>query len=314
MKQANAPAKLSTQARKYNIYGFLFALPWLIGFLSFTLYPIIASFIYSFTDFNGFVINNFVGFDNFAHFFTDEKSLKSLYNTLYMCLFSLPANIIFSLCMALLLSLEVKGQSIYRTIFYIPSVVSVVASSMVWVWVLNPTHGILNKVLFALGVPTDKLPGWLFDAAWTKPSLILMGMWSSGGMMLIFLAGIKGVPKSLYEAADLDGANAWKKFWHITLPSISPTMFYQLVTGIIGTFQYFTQGYIFSGSSGNVSAQDGGPNNSMLFFALHLWYQAFKYLNMAFACAMAWILFIIIMIVTAVIFATSGWVQYGDGE
>ncbi len=313
MKQA-APAKLSTQQRKYNFYGFLFALPWLIGFLSFTVYPLVSSIVYSFTEFNGFQIKEFVGVQNYVHFFTDEKSIKSLWNTLYMCVFSLPSNIIFSLCMALLLSLEVKGQAIFRTCFYIPSVVSVVASSMVWTWVLNPSYGIVNKVLMALGVPFDHLPGWLFDAAWTKPSLILMGMWSSGGMMLIFLAGIKGVPKTLYEAADLDGANAWEKFWHITLPSISPTMFYQLVTGIIGVFQYFTQAYIFSANSSNVSAQEGGPGGSMLFYALHLYNQAFKYMNMGFACAMAWILFVIIMIVTAVIFATSGWVQYGDGE
>lgn len=314
MKQKSAPARMSTQARKYTMYGIIFALPWMIGFLAFTVYPIIASIVYSFTDFNGFAIKEFVGVENYVRFFTDEKSLKSLWNTLYMCVFSLPANIVFSLCMALLLSLNVKGQSVFRTIFYIPSVVSVVAASMVWVWVLNPSYGILNKFLMAIGVPASSVPGWMFDPNWTKPALILMGMWGSGGMMLIFLASIKGVPQSLYEAAELDGANAWKKFWHITMPGISPAMFYQLVTGIIGMFQYFTQAYIFSASSGNVSAQDGGPGNSMLFYALHLYNQAFKYMDMGFACAMAWILFIIIMIVTAIIFATSGWVQYGDGE
>lgn len=313
MNRASAPAKLSTQARKYQIYGVLFALPWIIGFILFTAYPMISSLYHSFTNWNGFKEGNFIGVANYVSFFTDEKNLKALYNTLYMCVFSLPANIVFSLCMAWLLSLDVKGQAIFRTIFYIPSVVSVVASAMVWTWVLNPAYGILNKVLISFGVSNP--PGWLSDPAWTKPSLILMGMWSSGQMMLIFLASIKGVPQSLYEAADLDGANGWKKFWHITLPSISPAMFYQLITGIINMFQYFTQAYIFSADkSGNMSAQEGGVGGSMLFYALHLYYQAFSHMNMGFACAMGWILFIIIIIVTAVLFKTSGWVQYGDGE
>lgn len=298
------------QQKKFFIIGLLFAMPWIIGFIIFSLYPIGASFVYSLSEYNIFQPPKFVGLDNFTALFHDSKFFLSLYNTLYICVFSVPANILFSLAMALLLSLEVKGQPVYRTIYYIPSVVSVVASSVLWVWVLNPEYGVLNTLLGYLNLPQ---PVWLQDPIFTKPSMILMGLWGSGGMMLIYLAAIKGVPQSLYEAADLDGAGAWKKFRHITIPAISPATLYQLITGLIAAFQYFTQAYIFiSGTSNDTGAGGGGPQNSLLFYAVYLYHQGFTFLNMGIASAMAWLLFILIVIVSVIIFKTSlKWVYYG---
>lgn len=297
--------------KKYFIIGLLFAMPWIIGFIIFSLYPICASFIYSLTEFNVLQAPKFVGLENYKTLFMDGKFYQALYNTLYMCVFSVPVNLIFSLCMALLLSLEVKGQPVYRTIYYIPSVISIVASSVIWLWVLNPEYGIVNTVLGKVGLPQ---PVWLADPVYTKPALIMMGAWGSGGTMLILLAALKGVPQSLYEAAELDGAGAWKKFWRITLPAISPAILFQLITGFIFTFQYFTQAYIFVNGATN-GIQEGGPENSLLFYALYLYVQGFKFLKMGMASAMAWILFILIMIVTFIIFKTSlKWVYYGEDQ
>lgn len=296
------------QEKKFFIIGLLFAMPWIIGFIIFSLYPILASLFYSLTEFNVLQPAKFVGLANYKELITDSKFYKSLYNTLYISVFGVPLNLLFSLAMAMLLSLEVKGQAIYRTIYYIPSVISVVASSVIWVWVLNPEYGILNTALGYLGLPQ---PVWLSDPVFTKPSLIMMGMWGSGGTMLIYLAAIKGVPQSYYEAADLDGAGAWKKFTHITLPAISPATLFQLIMGLIFSFQYFTQAYIFISGSNN-GVQPGGPENSLLFYAIYLYQQGFSFLKMGVASAMAWILFIIIVAVTLVLFKTSlKWVYYG---
>lgn len=300
------------QQKKFFKMGLLFAMPWIIGFLVFNLYPIMASFYYSLTEYNVLQPPKFVGLDNYKYLFNDNSRFNaSLLNTLYICVFSVPLNLIFSLGMAMLLSMQVKGQSIYRTIYYLPSVISVVASSVVWVWVLNPEYGILNTVLGLFHLPQ---PVWLADPIFTKPALILMGMWASGGTMLIYLAAIKGVPQSLYEAADLDGAGAWKKFRHITIPAISTTTLFQLIMGLIYGFQYFTQAYVFISGSNNSTA-DGGPENSLLFYAIQLYQEGFRFLNMGVASAMAWILFIFIVIVTYIVFKTSlKWVYYGGGD
>lgn len=297
------------QQKKFFIIGLMFAMPWIIGFLVLNLYPIIASFYYSLTEYSVLQPPKFVGLDNYKYLFIDnQRFYLALYNTAYICLFSVPLNLLFSLAMAMLLSLQVKGQSIYRTIYYLPSVISVVASSVIWVWVLNPDYGILNTILGFLHLPQ---PVWLADPVFTKPSLIMMGMWASGGTMLIYLAAIKGVPQSLYEAAELDGAGAWKKFRHITIPAISTATLFQLVMGIIYSFQYFTQAYIFINGSGN-AIQEGGPENSMLFYAIQLFMEGFKFLKMGVASAMAWILFLIIVAVTYIVFKTSlKWVYYG---
>lgn len=293
--------------------GFLFALPWIIGFIAFSLYPICVSFYYSFTDFNIFQAPQWVGLGNYKALFADEKFYKSLWNTFYMVVLATPVNLIVALLLAILLNQKVKGLSVFRTIFYLPSIVPTVASSLLWLWILNPQSGLINQSLKALGLPQ---PNWLRDPYFTKPALIIMSVWTIGSMMIIFLASLQDVPRSQYEAAQIDGANAIQQLFAVTLPTISPVIFFQLIMSVINYFQYFTQAYLLingaSGGSG-LNAESGGVENSLLFYSLYLFHNAFGYFKMGKASAMAWILFLIVMIVTAVIFKTQNkWVTYGD--
>ncbi len=295
--------------KKMFIYGVLFCMPWIIGFLVFNLYPIVASAYYSFTDYNLFQSPKFIGLANYKELFRDEKFLLSLKNTIYITLIGVPIQLIYALLMAMLLNMKAKGQSIYRTLYYIPSIVPIVASSVLWIWILNPQYGLLNSFLGKLGMYQ---PAWTSDPRFTKPSLIMMDTWRSGGTMLIYLAALQGVPKSLYEAAEIDGAGRAKKFFSITLPAISPVILFQLIMGLINSFQYFTQAFMFS--SGAAHQISGGPENSMLFYSLYIYQNAFSFLKMGYASAMAWILFLIVIAVTIVIFKTSlRWVYY-DAE
>lgn len=292
-----------------NLAGFLFASPWIIGFIIFGLYPIVMSMYYSLCKFNVFQPPQWIGLQNYKELFTDELFYKSLANTLYMTVVGTPLNLIVGLMTALLLNMKVKGKSIYRTIFYLPSIVPVVASSLLWLWILNPQYGLLNQMLGFLSLPQ---PNWLSDPAMTKPSLIIMGLWGTGGIMIIFLAALQDVPRSLYEAAEIDGASTWRKFINITLPSISPVIFFQLIMGLINNFQYFTQAYIIAGAGEGLNAVSGGPRNSLLFYALYLFQNAFGYFKMGKASAMAWILFVIVALVTWLVNKTSDkWVTYG---
>lgn len=293
--------------------GILFALPWIIGFLAFSLYPICISIYYSMTNFNIFQSPTWVGLANYKELFTDEKFYKSLTNTFYMVLIGTPVSLIAGLLLAILLNQKIKGLSIFRTIFYLPSIVPTVAASLLWLWILNPQYGLLNSLLKAIGLGQ---PNWLMDPNYTKPSLIIMGLWSVGNIMIIFLASLQDVPKSLYEAAEMDGANSIQQFSRITIPCISPVIFFQLIMSIITYFQYFTQAYLMiggstGGSGGNLVS--GGTENSLLFYSLYLFHNAFGYFKMGKASAMAWILFIIIVVITAIIFKTQDrWVNYGD--
>lgn len=293
--------------------GMIFASPWVIGFLVFSLYPILCSAYYSFCDFNIFSPPKWVGLANYKELLQDTKFYKSLYNTLYMVIIGTPVNIVVALLLAVLLNQKIKGVSIFRTIFYLPSIVPSVASSMLWLWILNPRAGILNSILKALGMSQ---PNWLMDPDWTKPALVIMSIWGVGSMMIVFLASLQDVPRSLYEAADLDGANAIDKFFHITLPSISPVIFFQLIMSVINYFQYFTQAYLLingSSTGSGLNGVSGGPENSMLFYSLYLYHNAFGYFKMGKASAMAWILFLIVVTVTAIIFKTQDkWVTYGN--
>ena len=283
--------------------GLLFASPWLIGFVFFALYPLVMSIYYSFTAFNVVQPAVWIGMDNYHElFFEDPLFWKSLYNTLYFTLISVPLCLAFSLLLALLLNQKIPGMSVFRTVFFLPSIVPIVASAVLWLWVLNPDSGLINSLLRQwLGIEG---PGWMADAHWSKPSLILMSLWGVGGAMVIFLAGLADVPQTLYEVAELDGAGPINKFLHVTLPMLTPTILFNLVMGLIMSFQYFTQVYVMTGGLGT-------PVDSTMFYALYLYRTSFYYLRMGYASAMAWMLFIVILTATlGVLYSSKKWVFY----
>ena len=286
--------------------GLLFASPFLFGFGAFFLYPLVASVYYSFCHYNVIQPPMWIGLENFRELFTrDAVFWKSLYNTLYYTVFSVPLGLAVSIGLALLLNQKVRGMAAYRTVFFLPTIVPMVASAVLWLWVLNPESGLLNETLRQF-LRVDG-PGWLADEHWAKPSLILMSLWATGGAMVIFLAGLADVPASLYEVAAIDGAGRWAKFRNITLPMLTPTILFNLVMGLIGAFQYFTQVYVMTGGK-------GGPVDSTMFYALYLYRNSFHYLRMGYASAMAWMLFLLILAATvAVLVSSRRWVYYhGD--
>jgi len=299
--------------RKDAWAGLLFSLPWIVGFLLFSLYPIGVSVYYSLTEFNIFQFPKWVGLGNYTTLFQDPKFYTSLINTFYMVIIGTPVTLIASLLLAVILNQNLSCRPIFRTVFYLPSIVPAVASSLLWIWILNPQYGLFNSVLKVFGIYQ---PNWLVDPSFTKPALIIMAVWGTGQTMIVFLAALQDVPRSLYEAAEMDGAGTIRKFFSITIPSITPVIFFQLIMSIIAYFQYFTQAYILinnSGSGSGLNGVSGGPENSLLFYSLYLWHNAFGYFKMGYASAMAWVLFIIIMIVTLILFKTQKrWVTYGD--
>ncbi len=283
--------------------GLLFASPYIVGFLLLILYPAVASLYYSLCQYNVIKPPVWIGAGNYVELFTQDPLFwKSLSNTLYFTLFSVPLALAFSLGLALLLNQKVRAMAAYRTLFFLPSIVPIVASAVLWLWVLNPESGLINGMLRQFfGIDG---PGWIADERWSKPSLILMSLWSVGGAMVIFLAGLADVPQSLYEVADIDGAGRWAKFRHVTLPMLTPTILFNLVMGLIAAFQYFTQVYVMTGGK-------GGPVDSTMFYALYLYRNSFYYLRMGYASAMAWLLFVLILAATISLLVTSKrWVHY----
>jgi multiple sugar transport system permease protein len=293
-----------TRGEKRNLWiGLAFISPWIVGFLAFTLFPVCASIYFSFCDYGVLTKPVWVGALNYQDMVTDSVFWKSLYNTLYYAFFSLPLCLVIALLVAVLLNQEVKGRSIFRSIYFLPSLIPVVASAMVWLWILNGNFGVLNHALEVIGI---KGPQWLADEKWTKPSLILMAMWGCGNTIVIYLAALQDVPRSLYESAEIDGGNAWVKFRHITVPMISPVIYFNLIMGIIGSLQVFAQAYIMLGG--------GGPNRSALFYTVYLYQNAFDYQQMGYACAMAWMLFLIILFLTWVATRSTRRLIYYGGE
>lgn len=294
-------------SRRQIALGVGFASPWLVGFLVFTLYPILASLYYSFCEFRVLSPPRWIGVRNYVELLGDkEYFLRSLTNTAFMFI-ELPIALVVSLLIAILLNQKLRGMALFRTLYYIPSVVPTVASSVLWLWLLNPDYGLVNKTLTAMGMPPS---AWLSDPQWAKPGLIVMDLWAVGGGMIIYLAALQGVPQPLYEAAELDGASWVAKLRHVTLPAISPVIFFNLILGVIGTFQYFTQAFVMSGANGQV----GGPANATLFYAVYLYQNAFQYFRMGYACAMAWVLFLLTLMAAWLVFKTSAkWVYY-EGE
>jgi multiple sugar transport system permease protein len=285
--------------------GLLFLSPWLIGFFAFTLYPMVVSLYYSFTIYHSKRAPEWVGFENYAKLFTDDKFWISLNNTLYMVAIAVPLGLFASFLCALLLNLKVRGQAFYRVVYFLPSIVPTVAGTILFLWLLNPQVGLVNTVLGKIGIDG---PNWMADPNWSKPALILLGMWGMGGTIIIYLSGLQDVPQSLIEAAELDGANWFQRLWHITIPMVSPITLFNLITGMIGMFQYFAQAYVVGGGDSL-----GRPLNSTLFYSVYLYQNAFLYLKMGYASAMAWILFIIILILTLLLLKVSDRYTYYSG-
>jgi multiple sugar transport system permease protein len=283
--------------------AFLFYLcisPWLIGFILFYLGPILASFYYSLTEWDLLTSPQFVGMDNYVRLFTrDPLALKAFKVTLVYTLIYVPLDLIFGLSLALLLNQKLRGIGVFRTVYYLPSVLSGVAYVVMWMWMFNPQHGLINTLLSYAGIQG---PRWLLDPKWALSALIIMSLWGVGRRMVIFLAGLQDIPNVLYEAAEIDGASRGKKFWNVTLPLLTPSLLFNLIFGIILTFQTFTNAFV---------ATNGGPLDSTLFYVLYLYRKAFEHLQMGYASAMAWVLFLIVLGCTLVIFLTSGkWVFY----
>ena len=297
--------KWSKQERRNFRTGMLFLSPWLIGFLTFTLYPMVASFIYSFSIYHSKRPLEWVGLENYANLFTDDLFWKSLSNTLYIVGVGVPLTLLLSFACAVLLNLKVRGQSIYRVVYFLPSIVPTVAGTILWLWLLNPQVGMVNTVLAKIGITG---PNWMHDPSWSKPGLIMLGLWGMGGTIMIYLSGLQDVPTSLIEAAELDGANWWQRLWNITIPMVSPITLFNLVTGVIAAFQYFAQAYVVGGGDSL-----GQPLQSTLFYSVYLYQSAFLFLKMGYASAMAWVLFIIILICTVLLFKISDRFTYYAG-
>ena len=279
---------MSAQSGANRRIGLLFCLPWLIGLTVFLIYPLCAAFYYSLCDYSVLLPPVFVGFDNYLELANDPLFWQSLHNTAYFAAGSVSLGLLVSLSLALLLNSKVKGVGLYRTLFFLPSLMPVVASSILWMWMYNGQSGLINSGLRAIGLNG---PAWLADPIWAKPAIVIMAVWGAGNAMVVYLAGLQDVPTSLYEAAIIDGAGFFRRLFHVTLPMISPVIYFNVVLSIISGFQAFTQAFIMTGSS-------GAPERSTLFYVLNLYNVGFQDLRMGYASAMAWVLFVIILLVT----------------
>ena len=286
-----------------KILVLIFLFPWLVGFIGYSIYPIIISLYYSFCQYDVLQIPMYIGFNNYYEIlFNDPYFWKSISNTFFYTLFRVPSNIILSLIIAISINKISKGGSIFRTAYFIPSLVSGVALSVIWMWIFNPQIGLLNLILKFFGLSE---PMWLQDPSWSKPALIIMSFWSAGGgRMLIFLAALRNIPPKLYEAFKLDGGSSFQSFFHITLPMISPIIFLWSIVEVIASMQVFTEAFIMT---------KGGPVDSTLFYNLYLYNKAFQDFNMGYASALAWLLLIITLIITSIQFKMSKKYVYYEG-
>jgi len=298
--------RLARPGRRWNlrqreaIAFYLCILPWVLGFIFFYLGPMLASFYFGLTRWDLLTPPRFIGLDNYTRIFTrDPLFWRSLKITFIYTMVFVPLDLIGGLVIALLANQKIKGIGVFRTIYFMPSVLAGVAYVVMWMWMFNPRAGLINTLLSFVGVQG---PRWLQDPQWALPALIIMSLWGIGRSMVIYLAGLKDIPRPLYEAAKIDGANPWQEFWRITLPLLTPSILFNLIFGIIMTFQSFTNVFV---------ATNGGPLNSTLFYVLYLYRKAFEHLAMGYASAMAWILFLIVLALTVLILRTSGrWVFY----
>ncbi len=298
----------SRRAWRQNLTGYLFFSPWLLGMLLFNVIPIVLAIYYSFTEYTVLQAPRWIGLGNYREMLmVDPLFWKALYNTVYFSVFSVPLSLLLALFLAMLLNARVPGQSFFRATFFLPSIVPVVAASIIWAWILHPEYGLINDLLAKIGIPG---PPWLASEVWSKPAFILMSLWGIGPTAIIFLAGLQDIPQHLYEAAEIDGANLWQRIRNITFPLLTPTIFFNLVIGLINAFQVFTQVFIITSGSSL-----GGPLWSTLVYVLYLYVQGFQYFKMGYASALAIVLFVIILVLTLIIQATSRrWVYYEGGQ
>jgi multiple sugar transport system permease protein len=295
-------ARWATAHSEETRAGWLAISPWIIGFSIFTLGPILASLYFSLTSYNVVQPARFVGLDNYRRIFADDPLfIKSLFNTLVYTALHVPLHVFTALGAALLLNRAARAQGIFRTLFYLPSMTPAVATALLWLWILNPNDGLVNRFLRLLHLPA---PAWTVDPFWMKPAVVIMSVWSLGGAMLIYLAGLKNIPTTLYEAAQLDGASGWQQFRYITFPILSPVTFFIATISLISSLQTMTEGYV-------MFDKDGGNQNAALFYIMYLFKRAFEYFQMGYASALAWLLFLVIGVLTAAQFYLSKrWVHY----
>ncbi|WAH39759.1 sugar ABC transporter permease [Alicyclobacillus fastidiosus] len=302
IRRKSKKQNLSPTTRSQRNAGIVLGLPWFIGLILFFLIPFFISLYWSFTNYSILKPGTFVGLSNYVHLFHDATFLKSLLVTFYYTVFSVPLTIIVGVGVSLLLNLKVKGQAIFRTAAFVPSLVPVIAIMILWNWLLSPQIGVVNWLLSLIHVQG---PGWFTDQHWAMPAMVLVSLWTGiGGSTVIYLAGLQDVPQDLYDSAEVDGAGVFRRARHVTIPLLTPVIFFQLIMGIIGALQQFNLPYLISGGNGN-------PNNSLLFYGIYQYQTAFSYLRMGYASAMAWVMFIIILIITAFVFKSqSRWVFY----
>jgi multiple sugar transport system permease protein len=291
---------MTSRERKNLVAGLGFTSLWIIGLVAFTAYPVAASLYFSFCDYSILKAPVWIGLENYRQLARDELFWISLRNTLVYAGLAVPLGTVVALALAVLLNQDVRGRTIFRTFFYLPSIVPVVASSMLWLWIFNGQYGLLNAALRPLLAPFGLTPpAWLADPTWAKPALVIMSLWGTGNAMVIFLAGLQNVPKELYEAAAIDGATGWRRFWHVTLPLIAPVVYFNVIVSLIGALQVFTQAFIMSeAANGNGNGSDGNPARSTLFYTIYLFSTAFYDLRMGYASAMAYVLFVVIAALT----------------
>lgn len=290
---------MTRNGRRELFWGLLFISPWIVGFSAFVVYPMMNAGYLSLTRFSGFGTAKWVGLRNYVRLFQDDLFWVSIYNTAFYLALAVPIGLVVALVLALAMNRQLKEVAFYRTAFYLPSILPIFALSLIFVWLLNPRFGLFNYVLSFFNIPPIN---WLGDPRWSKIALVLVAQLGAGHAAVIFLAGLRAIPQTLYDAAIIDGANAWQKFWKVTLPLLTPALLYNLISAIGVNLQIFTQAYIMTG---------GGPIDSTLFYALYLYRNAFNYSEMGYASAMAWILFLINLVLAIAIFMRSRrWVHY----
>jgi multiple sugar transport system permease protein len=283
-----------TPSGRRTITGYLFISPFILGVLFWVLYPAGMAAWLAFQDWNLITPAKYVGLKNFQTMFNDKLFWQAFKVTSIFTFVSVPLGLILSFSLALLINMKVRGLALFRTIYYLPSIVPAVASAVLWAWILNTDFGLLNGVLSYFGIPKI---AWLQEPKWTMPAFILMSLWGVGQAMIIFLAGLQGIDDVYYEAARIDGAGSWAQLVHVTIPMMSSVIFFNLILGVINSFQVFTAAFLIT---------NGGPQNATLFFVLYLYRNGFQFLKMGYAAALSWVLFFIILIFTVIIFRTAG--------